>query len=64
MRLVIQRVTEACVRVDGQVVGSCQRGFMVLVGVENGDTLEDVAYCEPDYGKAYIAAKPNVKGLH
>ena len=25
---------------------------------------EDVAYCEPDYGKAYIAAKPNVKGLH
>jgi len=45
MRLVIQRVTEACVRVDGQVVGSCQRGFMVLVGVENGDTGEDVAYC-------------------
>lgn len=26
--------------------------------------FEDVAYCEPDYGKAYIAAKPNVKGLH
>lgn len=26
--------------------------------------FEDVAYCEPMYGKEYVAAKPNVKGLH
>lgn len=26
--------------------------------------FEDVAYCEPIYGKEYVAAKPNVKGLH
>lgn len=42
MRLVIQRVTEAAVRVDGVVIGEIGRGFMVLVGVEHGDTDADV----------------------
>lgn len=42
MRLVIQRVSEAAVRVDGEVVGQIGRGFMVLVGVEHGDTEADV----------------------
>ena len=41
MRLVIQRVTEAAGRVDGEVIGSVNRGFMVLVGVEHGDTEAD-----------------------
>ncbi|MBQ4355186.1 MAG: tRNA (adenosine(37)-N6)-threonylcarbamoyltransferase complex dimerization subunit type 1 TsaB [Bacteroidales bacterium] len=30
----------------------------------NRQQFEDVAYCEPQYGKEYVAAKPNVKGLH
>ncbi len=42
MRLVIQRVSEAAVRVDGEVIGRIGRGFMVLVGVEHGDTEADV----------------------
>lgn len=42
MRLVIQRVTEASVAVDGVIVGAVGRGFMVLVGVEHGDTDADV----------------------
>ena len=42
MRLVIQRVSEAAVRVDGEVIGQIGRGFMVLVGVEHGDTEADV----------------------
>ena len=33
MRLVIQRVLESSVRVDGKVVGQIGRGFMVLCGV-------------------------------
>ena len=33
VRAVIQRVTEASVTVDGQVVGQIQRGFLVLLGV-------------------------------
>ena len=45
MRLVIQRVLESSVCVDGNVVGSIGPGFMVLCGVEDGDTAEDVRYC-------------------
>ena len=45
MRLVIQRVLESSVRVDEKVVGSIGKGFMVLCGVQEGDTLEDVRYC-------------------
>lgn len=44
MRLVIQRVSEAAVSVDGSVVGKIGRGLMVLVGVECGDTMEDVKW--------------------
>jgi D-tyrosyl-tRNA(Tyr) deacylase len=44
MRLVIQRVKEASVTVDGKLVSEIGQGFMVLVGVENGDTLDDVSW--------------------
>ena len=37
MRLVIQRVTRAEVRVAGEVVGAIGRGLLVLVGIETGD---------------------------
>lgn len=45
MRLVVQRVLEASVRVDGELLGSVGKGFMVLCGVEDGDTEADAAYC-------------------
>ena len=45
MRLVVQRVLESSVKVDGEVVGSIGKGFMVLVGVEENDTPDDVRYC-------------------
>lgn len=38
MRLVIQRVTQSSVTIDGQVVGRCGIGFCILVGVKVGDT--------------------------
>lgn len=38
MKFVIQRVTEASVTVDNKVIGSIQKGFMVLIGVSNEDT--------------------------
>lgn len=44
MRAVIQRVTEASVTVDGSVVGSISRGFLVLLGVSNDDTMEDARW--------------------
>ena len=45
MRLVVQRVLESSVSVDGKIVGSIGKGFMVLCGVEENDTLDDVRYC-------------------
>ena len=45
MRLVIQRVLESSVRVDGSIVGQIGQGFLVLCGVEDGDTQDDVKYC-------------------
>ena len=37
MRLILQRVARAAVRVDGEVVGTIGRGMLVLAGVEHGD---------------------------
>jgi D-tyrosyl-tRNA(Tyr) deacylase len=44
MRAVIQRVKEACVRVDGKVTGAIGKGLVVFAGVEKGDTEEDAEY--------------------
>lgn len=44
MRLVIQRVTQASVQIDGQTVGSINNGLVILVGVTTDDTLDDVRY--------------------
>lgn len=40
MRFVIQRVKEACVRVDNETVGAIRKGFLVLIGVSRDDTRE------------------------
>ena len=42
MRLIIQRVSKASVSIDSKIVGQIQQGFLVLVGIENADQLEDV----------------------
>ena len=44
MKAVIQRVSSASVMVEGKIVGSIERGFLVLLGVKRGDTTEDAAY--------------------
>ena len=43
MRLVLQRVTRAAVRVAGEEVGAIARGVVVLVGVERGDGPDQAA---------------------
>ena len=40
MKFVIQRVSQASVAVDGKTVGSIDKGFLVLIGICNGDTME------------------------
>jgi D-tyrosyl-tRNA(Tyr) deacylase len=44
MRAVIQRVNSAAVRIDQQVSGSIHKGLLVLLGIEDADTEEDIAW--------------------
>ena len=44
MRVVIQRASEASVTIEGRVVGSIGPGLLVLVGLEAGDTADDVQW--------------------
>lgn len=44
MRLVVQRVTNASVKVEEEITGLISEGYMVLVGVTHEDTEEDVLY--------------------
>ena len=44
MRVVIQRVSEASVKVDDQIAGTIHKGLLVLIGVEDADTKEDIEW--------------------
>lgn len=44
MRAVVQRVKSSSVLVNHEVVGSISKGFNVLLGVEEGDSVEDMRY--------------------
>ena len=67
MKLVIQRVTEASCRVDGTIVGSIKKGFLVLIGIGKDDTKEIADYFikkmtglrifEDENGKTNLALK-------
>lgn len=44
MKLVVQRVLRASVRVQGTLLASIERGLLILCGVAHGDTVEDARY--------------------
>jgi len=44
MRIVLQRVSEASVTVEGAVTGAIGQGLLVLVGIEDADTAEDIQW--------------------
>lgn len=44
MRVVVQKVTEASVSVDGEIIGEIGMGFMLLVGIGKDDAQEDAHY--------------------
>lgn len=44
MRAVIQRVSQASVTVDGVITGAIQQGLLVLIGVEDADSEEDIVW--------------------
>ena len=44
MRTVIQRVSEASVKIDGQIHGAIENGLLIFVGIETADTDEDIQW--------------------
>jgi D-tyrosyl-tRNA(Tyr) deacylase len=44
MRVVLQRVSEAAVKISGETVGEIQQGFLVLLGIETEDDTSDADY--------------------
>lgn len=44
MRAVIQRVSQASVTIDEQIIGKIGQGFMILLGIHEEDTQEDADY--------------------
>ena len=44
MRVVIQRVSEASVKIEGEMYGQIDLGFMILIGIEEADNEEDIKW--------------------
>ena len=61
MRAVVQRVTNADVKIDGRVSGKIDNGLLVLLGVGNGDTEEDMKYIADKIIKLRIFSDENDK---
>src|SRR6185503_17225182 len=47
MRAVIQRVTKASVTIEGKIHASVDDGLLVLLGIEDADTEEDIEWLSP-----------------
>ena len=73
MKFVIQRVSHASVTVEQEIVGSIQKGFLVLIGVNNSDTegiadkmlrkLLNLRIFEDENGKTNLSLKDVNGGL-
>ena len=61
MRAVVQRVTNADVKIDGRVNGKIDDGLLVLLGVGNVDTEEDMKYIADKIIKLRIFSDENDK---
>jgi len=59
MRVVIQRVSEASVVIEGKTVASIQKGLLVLVGIEDADTQEDINWLTAKIAKIRIFGDEN-----
>ena len=61
MRAVVQRVSRAAVRVEGQVTGEVGRGLLVLLGVAAGDREEDARWMADKLAQLRIFADADGK---
>ena len=61
MKIVVQRVKEAEVKVDGNIVGKIGKGFLVLLGVTHEDTNENADYLVKKLCKLRVFTDENDK---
>ncbi|MBQ3870755.1 MAG: D-tyrosyl-tRNA(Tyr) deacylase [Clostridia bacterium] len=61
MRAVIQRVSHACVAVDGNTVGSCGKGYLILLCVMENDTEDEMRFLASKIAKLRIFEDENGK---
>lgn len=61
MKAVIQRVTQASVRVDGELIGSVGKGYLLLLGVMDGDTEKDADILAAKTAKLRVFTDENDK---
>ena len=61
MRIIIQRVTKASVEIEGQEFTSIQKGLVLLVGIEDEDTDEDLEWAATKISKLRIFADEHGK---
>ncbi len=54
MKAVVQRVSRASVTVDNSIVGKIDRGLLILLGVQEGDTQEDLEWLSTKISKMRI----------
>lgn len=61
MRALVQRVSRASVSIDGVVHGQIGQGFLVLLGITDGDTVEDAFYLADKTVKMRVFTDENDK---
>jgi len=59
MRVVVQRVSEASVSIEGQVYSQIQQGLLILLGIENKDSQEDVEWLSKKIANLRIFSDDN-----
>ena len=61
MRVIVQRVSSACVNVGGETVGAIDKGLLVLAGFENSDQETDLAWIAAKLTRLRVF--PDVEGI-
>jgi D-tyrosyl-tRNA(Tyr) deacylase len=64
MRVVLQRVSRAAVRVHGEIVGESGAGMLALVGVSRADGPADAAWAARRIAEVRLFDGPHEKGFH
>lgn len=73
MKIVVQRVKRAAVRIDGTITGQINKGLLLLVGIHQEDTKKEIKWCcekvsklrifEDDEGKMNLSVRDTGDGI-